>query len=409
MIGRFALVLGVSPALLLLALGASRSVRTLDGLRGEMLRATPAPHDHPEQRGAAQQGATPPVRSLGAGPATTEVSFTAVSGLYELADGRVLASDGRERVIHLIDFERGTATTVSREGSGPREYRTPSRFVYWAGDSAAMYDPGQSRVLVFTPAGAPARSFQLNQTLIFTSRPPGGSEVRFVDANGRVYVQSTAVPQVAAGQAPPDSGPVVRFDPGRQQVDTIAQVRLSGLAQRPSGDGFSINLADVANPFRTQDAWVGFPDGRIAIARSVPYRVEWLDLSGRRVPGLVVPVTPVPVTAADRRRVAEEGVVIGSRRMPVEEERLTDLPETKPAFDHRTLIADPVTGTVWVQRFRSASDSIPVYDVFDGAGRLTSRVRVPVRSRVVGFGRAHVYTARIDEDDLQWLERFRRP
>ena len=42
-------------------------------------------------------------------------------------------------------------------------------------------------------------------------------------------------------------------------------------------------------------------------------------------------------------------------------------------------------------------------------GRLATRVRVPPRSPVVGLGRSHMYVARADEDDLQWIERFRRP
>jgi hypothetical protein len=64
---------------------------------------------------------------------------------------------------------------------------------------------------------------------------------------------------------------------------------------------------------------------------------------------------------------------------------------------------------VWVLRTRAHDDSIPVFDVFDGAGRVVDRVALPKRTRLVGFGAANaVYLARTDDDDLIWLQRVRR-
>ena len=51
---------------------------------------------------------------------------------------------------------------------------------------------------------------------------------------------------------------------------------------------------------------------------------------------------------------------------------------------------------------------MPSYDVFDGAGTLVRQVTLRPRSRVVGFGNGTVYLVRLDEDDLQYLERYRR-
>jgi hypothetical protein len=50
-----------------------------------------------------------------------------------------------------------------------------------------------------------------------------------------------------------------------------------------------------------------------------------------------------------------------------------------------------------------------VIDVFDGSAKKTGEVLLPVGCRVVGFGRGTVYLARTDQDDLQWLERYRIP
>jgi len=65
-------------------------------------------------------------------------------------------------------------------------------------------------------------------------------------------------------------------------------------------------------------------------------------------------------------------------------------------------------GEVWVERTRKADDPAPVYDIFDRAGRLTGRATLRPRSRIVGFGRGAVYVVRTDEDDLEYLERYRR-
>jgi hypothetical protein len=37
------------------------------------------------------------------------------------------------------------------------------------------------------------------------------------------------------------------------------------------------------------------------------------------------------------------------------------------------------------------------------------RVTFPEKSRLVGFGEGTVYTVRTDDDDLQYLERYRMP
>jgi hypothetical protein len=66
-------------------------------------------------------------------------------------------------------------------------------------------------------------------------------------------------------------------------------------------------------------------------------------------------------------------------------------------------------GELWVQRSQPA-EAAPLYDVFDGQGRLVRQVRLQKDTRLVGFGATSVYVARTDTgDDLQYLQRFRRP
>ena len=75
----------------------------------------------------------------------------------------------------------------------------------------------------------------------------------------------------------------------------------------------------------------------------------------------------------------------------------------------RGSVAATPDGEVWVLRTRSAGDKTPVYDVFDKTGALVKKASLNPNSRVVGFGNGTVYVARIDDDDLQFLQRYKRP
>lgn len=347
------------------------------------------------------------IRDLGARTGEAPDPFTSVAGVFELRDGRVLVADAGEKTLQVVDLRRGIATQVAREGGGPVEFRSPGRLFAWAGDSVAMYDRTARRLLILDGTGKPVRSLQLTQSLSFAPRPPSRNDVRFVDQRGRVYAQSAAIPVAMPGKPVPDSTPLVRFDAARSSVDSIASLKISDLVQRPDGDVVSVSLGAVANPYRVRDAWVGFADGTVALVRSNPYFVEWHTDAGRRVSGAPVRYSPVRVTTRDREVIARTGVTIGGRSVPIAVDKLTDLPDVKPAFDHTTVVADP-RRAVWVQRFGRAEDTRPVYDVFDDSGSLVQRVRVPPRSRIAALSAAHVYLVESDSDGFQWLRRHQR-
>ena len=81
---------------------------------------------------------------------------------------------------------------------------------------------------------------------------------------------------------------------------------------------------------------------------------------------------------------------------------------TKPPFLFDADIHVTPDGQVWVPRTRAADDSIPFYDVFDRRGRKIQQVKLRPSSSIIGFGRGTVYVIRVDGDDFQHLERFRR-
>ena len=67
----------------------------------------------------AAQGAP---RALPAPNATFDEPFSQIAGLRELANGKVIVADGRDKVVALVDFAANSATKIGREGSGPAEF-----------------------------------------------------------------------------------------------------------------------------------------------------------------------------------------------------------------------------------------------------------------------------------------------
>jgi hypothetical protein len=52
------------------------------------------------------------------------------------------------------------------------------------------------------------------------------------------------------------------------------------------------------------------------------------------------------------------------------------------------------------------NEQVAVYDVFTRTAGLVARVAFPSRTQVIGLGNGTIYTVRLDEDDLQYLQKW---
>lgn len=349
--------------------------------------------------------------------------FSAISGIRELSDGRVVVADRRDKIVQILDLKSGTAEAVSREGSGPGEYALPSGVLPMPNDQTLIVDLLNQRFLLIGPDGKPGETIPM-PSLSGTS---SGLRIGFArpqasDAQGRLYFQPTSI-QMPGGPPASDSVPVVRWTPGGTAVDTAAWVIGPRTSMSGSAGGqmrFTMRMPMV---FAPQEAWGVTADGRVARVTPEPYRALWYSAGGRVTPGPTVPYTPPKVTEADKkayreRQRANPPTTIMMTRGGSSGNTATSLPagslpepefaETRPPFTSTGSVLVSPDGEIWVNRSRPAGDNTPVYDVFDSAGRLVRKMSFPPDHAVTGFGKGSVYVIRTDEDGLQYLLRYAR-
>jgi hypothetical protein len=353
--------------------------------------------------------------------------FTRIVGVRELSDGRILLADRTERHVSFIDFATGAIDQVGRQGGGPGEYEMPTGLFAWPDDGALLVDLANTRMTRITSEGRLDESW-----------PVMSSTGRFInpsttDEEGRVYYSTAGSFTMGAGAPPPsDSQPVVRWDPATDAHDTVAMLysppRVSA-SHGGSGGGLSVSTGSGGpmrmsgirrQPFRPVDAWSVAPNGDVVVVRATDYRVDWYS-GGSVTSGPTNPYEPIRITQAEKEAWADAqtgqsmtmmvvgGSGGGGRTLETPRPDLdeVDFPDVKPAFQATGTSVTP-EGELWVRRYQRHDAEQPLYDVFDRQGELTKQVRLPAGRSIVGFGRGVVYTVSMDEDDLQWLERYAR-
>lgn len=350
--------------------------------------------------------------------------FTRITAIRELPNGRVLVADIQDKVVHLVDFSSGTATRVGREGRGPGEYALPSALVPLPDGSTLLHDMLNRRFLILGPDGKPGGFADLPPA---TATAPGGGLMIGTlnvqaDARGRLYFQGS--PFNFQTGTPLDSIAIVRWERGSPTLDTIAYYKPpahSSAMNRsgPGGGNVEVRLGGQ-KVFTPTETWTATGDGRVARILPSPYRVVWYDGPGRSTAGPVQPYTPIKVGEAEKEREREarrrnRPLIItdgpggaSSGAPPRGQIPEPEFEETMPPFGAGGVLGTP-DGEVWVLRNRPASERNPTYDVFDRTGALVKKVVLEPNHRVVGFGKGTVYVARSDEDDLQYLQRYRKP
>ena len=363
-------------------------------------------------------GQSVPRAALGRAEAQLPDPYDNVTAVRELSDGRVIVADRLAKTVTLADFRSGSATAIGREGQGPGEYAFPAGLVALPGDTTLLVDPGQRRFLVIAPNGKPSA------LVSFPGNMMGLLRVKGSDRQGRIYFQGSELGGPTQANAPlPDSAPVLRWDRGRDRIDTLGRIKIPAIQRATSGSANARSVVMRTQPFSGQDDWTVAPDGRVGVVRVGDYHVEWWQPAGAKVSGPAVAYQKVAVSAKDkelfrqassnprggfRMQIGGGGPGGGGRAAPPPPSLgEPDWPAVKPPFRDGTSQVAP-DGSLWVQRY-GAADAPLVYDVFDASGRLARQVVMPESARLVGFGARGMYVATKTDDDLETLARYPRP
>ncbi len=343
----------------------------------------------------------------GAPDAAIHEAFSRVSGVRELAGGRVVATDQAERSVFLADFGTGRRQVVGRQGDGPGEYRFPMAPLAGQANAVWLPDATLRRIQVITPEGRLTAGPRWA-----TAAVPGGvGSPRGTDDLGRIYFEGSSFD--ADRGAFLDSVAVFRWNPAENRGNVLTRVWSGGRVR--VGEA---SLARTITPFPHLDAWAVLPDGQVALIQHNPFRLDIVGTDGTVRRGAPIAHTPVPVSAADRQAFRDRtealrssAVMVGGGSGPPSRGPQfadDDFPRTMPPFIAEAVRVTP-EGEIWIGRSHTATDRTWRYDIFDASGRQVGVATLRRGSAVVGFGPGRVYVARTDpDDDLVYLERHRR-
>lgn len=337
--------------------------------------------------------------------------LSAIRGVGALADGRLLVADQRERQLYIAARD-GSLSPFGSTGEGPGEYRSVFTITRAAADTLLVYDALNRRILRVAPDGRQGPDIALPIELL---RAGGLAPVAGRDAAGRLYWDGDAMGEL---NGMPKRAAVHRV---RAWVIGAKDVRIVA----PLRDHVEARHAQRFHPLSARDAYVIAPDGRVGVLSNSDYRLRWYRENALVTEGPALPYTPVPVTARERdafRLKQSQQPAAGMRGPPGQSagasravtqqilEAFPDelFPDVMPPFDPEAVRRAP-NGDIWATSSAPAGARARSVDIIREDGSRRAVLRLPEGRRLVAVEREGIYLARVDEDGLEWLERYAYP
>jgi hypothetical protein len=404
--------------------------------------------DAPAAAQSTAQAAEP--RALGPVVATSTVSFGTISQLVTRPDGKVLVNDNVSRRLLLLDAALANPVVVfDSVGGKTNSYTTRplvSFLTAFRADSALFFDAAAAGFVVIHPDGTVGRTGAAPPTgspgMGFTNIPQGIPV--FSQAFGLVYrggsgARAALRPLGRSATGAPDSVRyttdsvfIHRGQMAARAMDTVARISTGTQSRQvsaPAGGVAVGNASGLAGPFPFYDDVVVTTDGAIGIFHALDFRFDWTNPDGTRTAGPRMPFPWRRITDADRQRLldsinasrtrAHDSLLArraadptGGRgrvgragvsdappvaRGPAPVPRLflltpAEVPDFYPPTASRGSVLADGDNRVWIRpRLADANPLVQVWYVYDRAGTLVDRVRLPEGRTIAGFGAGVVY------------------
>lgn len=338
--------------------------------------------------------------------------LSGIAGIGRLPDGRVLIADSRDRVLVLASADGASLAPFGSQGRGPGEYLRPLTILRDRGDTLLVYDAGNRRYLRVRPDGRSGPDLPVPVAFL---RAGGLAPPRGIDAVGALYWQGDAVGTENGAPKRNERQNVRRWHPGRDVLDTVAAVR----------DHAASMHRHRFFPFAERDAFVVARDGRVGVLSAGEYRLRWyrdreLVATGPALSFARTPVTPGERAAFRRTRAMQvsgmagiDGAVRGGSFAEASQQVAAAFPDDLfpshlPAFVENGVLLSPAED-LWVVRSAAWDAPRTRIDVLAPDGARRGHLLLPSGRRLVALAPEGVYLVRVDEDGLEWLERYAWP
>ncbi len=339
--------------------------------------------------------------------------LSGVGYLLVAENGDIIVTQSQDKLLKVFRPD-GSTTTMGRSGGGPGEFDRLTR-AGWLGDSIWVLDPGLSRISIFGPDYAFARSFRSPETGL--NPDPSASYSVYVqavlpggDVRGLISLHPGTTPPPWLADLDSASKPSVRLTPTGEPVVRLAVDQpdrcFISWTIGASGSG-ALRLPYCAE--RISTGWEAtvplvFVDQEAVIGDSGSYRVTVIAPDGDTTFARSYPYRPIAVTQAmmdsARARQAERDAMSPPSTYQGRPE--ITFPASLPPIRKVLLGRD---GTVWLEE----EDNAPQHRwvALAPGGEQVASVELPPNVTLRAADRDRLWTLERDADDLESIVVFR--
>lgn len=345
---------------------------------------------------------------------TSASGFQRIADIREIHGGAVLVLDDLEPSVVLLDSLFQVVRNISNVGQGPGEFSRPVQLVGLPSGTTLVIDLVPGRSILIDRYGRPQTVRRLSEVLAC----PESSEDTWIhsigvlgaDTLGNLYFAEGPTRQYGGRLTTAGRSALARWTPAcqRQRLGVLQSIHM---------DPDSLVRAAADAPFEATSSIAVLPGGGLLIVHASPFSVERFPGHGGDPSTTRLAYKPVSLSDFHKSWWRNEfmrpvpGLVMrsdGLRRGQIfrlSYREPSKWPSVLPPILPNALSIDR-SGFAWLRRTGGDLDN-PQFDILLPTGGNVDSLTLPLGSRLVGHGMGVVYTARVDRDGFEHLERHR--